>query len=79
MSSMLNVEEPLTAVLTWRFLINLQQVKRRLAGSSRSLSQVSELAFQSHASDNPEGFIASMGAHISFQEDDVEDNEEDQS
>ncbi|TBU24301.1 hypothetical protein BD311DRAFT_672155, partial [Dichomitus squalens] len=66
----------LTAVLTWRFLINLQQVKRRLAGSSRSLPQLSELAFQSHVSDNPEGFIASMGAHLSFHDNDVEDNED---
>ena len=37
---------------------------------------MSDLAFELHAPENPEGFIASMGAHISFHGDDMEDNEE---
>ncbi|TBU47908.1 hypothetical protein BD309DRAFT_855027, partial [Dichomitus squalens] len=61
-------EEPLTSILTSRFLVNLQQVKHRLAGSSRSLSQMSEPAFQPQASRNMNGFIGSLGAQLSFDE-----------
>ncbi|TBU57424.1 hypothetical protein BD310DRAFT_929357 [Dichomitus squalens] len=54
---------PLTSIVISRFLINLQKVKRRLHGSSRSMS---ELAFQSHASRDMDGFIGSLGAQLPF-------------
>ena len=37
---------------------------------------MSELAFEPHGSEDPEGFIASMGAQTSFHGDDIEDNED---
>ncbi|TBU29373.1 hypothetical protein BD311DRAFT_720521 [Dichomitus squalens] len=66
--------EPITAVLTSRFLINLQEVKHKLAGSSRSLSG-GELEFQHNASGNSDGFIGSFGRELSFGEDNVGDED----
>ena len=68
----------LTSILTSRILINLQRAKRRLAESSQSLSQMSELAFERGASRNGDGFIGSLGAELSFDEDDVENGSEDE-
>ncbi|TBU40811.1 hypothetical protein BD309DRAFT_992824 [Dichomitus squalens] len=66
-STLLRDGEPyhrlLTSIVISRFLINLQKVKRRLHGSSRSMS---ELAFQSHASRDMDGFIGSLGAQLPF-------------
>ena len=64
----------MTSILTSRFLINLQEVKQRLAGSNRSLSE--ELQFQHGTSRNSGGFIDSFGGEISFDGDNVGDNEE---
>ena len=52
----------LTSVFTSRFLINLQKVKHRQTGSSQSLSQVSDLAFEPNATRTMDGFIGSLGA-----------------
>ena len=62
----------LTSILTSRFLINLQEVKQRLAGSTRSLS--AELEFQHGTSRNSGGFIDSFGGEISYDGDYVRDN-----
>ena len=62
----------MTSILTARFLINLQEVKQKLAGSSRSLS--GELEFQHDTSRNSGGFMDSFGGEISFDGDYVGDN-----
>ena len=68
----------LTSVFTSRFLINLQKVKHRQTGSSQSLSQVSDLAFEPSATRTMDGFIGSLGAQLSFgEEDHVEGGSED--
>ena len=68
----------LTSVFTSRFLINLQNVKHRQTGSSQSLSQVSDLAFEPNATRTMDGFIGSLGAQLSFSEEDhVEGGSED--
>ena len=64
----------ITSILTARFLINLQEVKQRLAGSSRSLS--GELEFQHVTSEHSGGFFDSFGGEISFHSDYVGDNDE---
>ncbi|TBU43111.1 hypothetical protein BD309DRAFT_961413 [Dichomitus squalens] len=63
----------LTSILISRFLIDLQKVKRRLEGSSRSLS---ELAFRSHASQDMDGFIGSFGAQLPFFDDQFNEDED---
>ena len=62
----------MTSILTARFLINLQEVKQRLADSSPSLS--GELEFQHSRSRNSGGFLGSLGGNISFDGDHVEDD-----
>ena len=64
----------MTSILTARFLINLQEVKQRLADSSRSLS--GELEFQHGTPRNSGGFLDSFGGEISFDGDYVGDNDE---
>ncbi|TBU28239.1 hypothetical protein BD311DRAFT_839535 [Dichomitus squalens] len=64
----------LTAILTSRFLIDLQRTQRKLAGSSRSVS-LGELVFQPQTSRNTNRFIGSLGAQLSFHEDSGEENE----
>ena len=64
----------MTAILTSRFLINLQEVKQRLAGSARSLS--GELEFRRSTSGTPGGFLDSFGGEISFDGDYVGENDE---
>ncbi|TBU54395.1 hypothetical protein BD310DRAFT_828110, partial [Dichomitus squalens] len=59
------LEEPLTSILTSRFLIDLQKAQRKLAGSSRSVS-LGEIAFQPQTSGNTSHFIGSLGAQLSF-------------
>ncbi|TBU44167.1 hypothetical protein BD309DRAFT_862854 [Dichomitus squalens] len=71
-------EEPFTSILTSRFLINLQKVNRKLAGSVQSMSQLPELAFQPYASGNVDGFIGSLGTQLSFHKEDVEGSGEHQ-
>ncbi|TBU62399.1 hypothetical protein BD310DRAFT_48516 [Dichomitus squalens] len=68
------LEEPLTAILTSRFFIDLQRAQRRLAGSSRSIS-LGEVVFQPQTSRNMSRFIGSLGAQLSFHEDGGEKNE----
>ncbi|TBU57627.1 hypothetical protein BD310DRAFT_929077 [Dichomitus squalens] len=71
------IEEPLTAILTTRFLIDLQKAQRKLAGSSRSVS-LGELAFQAQTSKNTSRFIGSLGAQLPFRQDvDGEDEVQD--
>ncbi|EJF59670.1 hypothetical protein DICSQDRAFT_171847 [Dichomitus squalens LYAD-421 SS1] len=65
-------EEPLTAILTSRFLINLQEVKQKLSGSSRSMS-TSDLAFRSDAPGGVPG--STFGAQLVFPGDDAEESE----
>ncbi|TBU22117.1 hypothetical protein BD311DRAFT_676805, partial [Dichomitus squalens] len=63
-------EEPLTSILTSRFLINLQRVKNTNQPSSHMVS-VGELEFQPRStSADINGFIDSLGAQISFPGDD---------
>ncbi|EJF58123.1 hypothetical protein DICSQDRAFT_173216 [Dichomitus squalens LYAD-421 SS1] len=72
------IEEPLTAILTSRFLIDLQNAQCKLAGSSRSVS-FGELAFEPQTSRNTSRIIGSLGVQLSFRdgfqdgEDEVED------
>ncbi|EJF58120.1 hypothetical protein DICSQDRAFT_173214 [Dichomitus squalens LYAD-421 SS1] len=66
--------EPLTAILTSRFLIDLQRTQRKLAGSSRSIS-LGEVVSQPQTSRNMNRFIGPLGAQLSFHEDDGEENE----
>ncbi|EJF56580.1 hypothetical protein DICSQDRAFT_174805 [Dichomitus squalens LYAD-421 SS1] len=69
------LEEPLTSILTSRFLINLQKAQRKLAGSSQSVS-LGEVAFQPQTSRNTSRFIGSLGAQLSHHEHvDEEENE----
>ncbi|TBU42117.1 hypothetical protein BD309DRAFT_866959 [Dichomitus squalens] len=69
-------EEPLTSILTWRFLINLQKAKNRLASSSCSMAQMSDPCFvlQPPVADNFDGFIGSLGARLIIHED-IEDED----
>ncbi|TBU57415.1 hypothetical protein BD310DRAFT_929337 [Dichomitus squalens] len=64
---------PITSILISRFLIDLQKVKRGLDGSSRSMS---ELVFQSHASQDVDGFIGSLGAQLPFHDDQLNEDED---
>ncbi|TBU46491.1 hypothetical protein BD309DRAFT_857956, partial [Dichomitus squalens] len=69
--------ERLTAILTSRFLIDLKNAQRKLAGSSRSVS-LGEIAFKPQTSRNTSRFIGSLGAQLSLHEgDDREDEVED--
>ena len=63
----------ITSILTSRFLINLQEVKQKLADSSPSLS--GELEFQ-HRSRSSGGFLGSFGGEISFDGDNVGDEDD---
>ncbi|EJF56545.1 hypothetical protein DICSQDRAFT_174774 [Dichomitus squalens LYAD-421 SS1] len=72
-SAIVLFEEPLTAILTSRFLIDLQKAQRKLAGSSQSIS-LGEVAFRPQTSTNMSRFVGSLGAQLSFHEDD-EQNE----
>ncbi|TBU39383.1 hypothetical protein BD309DRAFT_872407 [Dichomitus squalens] len=71
-SAIVFFEEPLTAILTSRFLIDLQKAQRKLAGSSQSIS-LGEVAFQPQTLSNTGRFIGSLGAQLSFHEDDEHD------
>ncbi|TBU52770.1 hypothetical protein BD310DRAFT_831499 [Dichomitus squalens] len=62
----------LTAILTSRFLIDLQKAQRKLAGSSQSIS-LGEVAFRPQTSTNMSRFVGSLGAQLSFHEDDEQD------
>ena len=64
----------ITSILTSRFLINLQEVKQKLAGASQSFSE--ELEFQQSTSRNPGGFLESFEGHISFDGGNFGDDEE---
>ncbi|TBU28237.1 hypothetical protein BD311DRAFT_865542 [Dichomitus squalens] len=68
------LEEPLTSILTSRFLIDLQKTQRGLVGSSRSIS-LGEVVFQPQTSRNTSRFIGSLGAQLSFHEDGGEEDE----
>ncbi|TBU62405.1 hypothetical protein BD310DRAFT_918343 [Dichomitus squalens] len=72
------IEEPLTAILTSRSLIDLHNVQRKLAGSSRSVS-FGELAFEPQTSKNTSRVIGSLGVQLSFRDgfQDGEDKVED--
>ncbi|TBU37926.1 hypothetical protein BD309DRAFT_1023245 [Dichomitus squalens] len=69
------LEEPLTSILTSRFLINLQKAERKLDDSSESVS-LGEVAFQPQMSRNTSRFIGSLEAQLSFYEDDSEESED---
>ena len=64
----------MTSILTARFLINLQEVKQKLAGSTRSLS--GEVEFRHGISRDSGDFFDSFGGEISFDGDHVGDNDE---
>ncbi|TBU28233.1 hypothetical protein BD311DRAFT_807062 [Dichomitus squalens] len=76
-SAIVLFEEPLTAILTSRFLIDLQKAQRKLAGSSQSIS-LGEVAFRPQTSTNMSRFVGSLGAQLSFHEDDEQDQGGDQ-
>ena len=63
----------ITTILTSRFLINLQEVKQKLAGSSRSLSV--QLEFGHSTSRNSANLFGSFGGEISFDGDNVRDDD----
>ncbi|EJF58117.1 hypothetical protein DICSQDRAFT_173213 [Dichomitus squalens LYAD-421 SS1] len=69
------LEEPLTSILTSRFLINLQKAQRRLEDSSSGSVSLGEVAFQQQMSRNTSRFIGSLGGQLSFHEDDREEND----
>ena len=58
--------------MTSRFLINLQQAKRKFDGTSESISQLSDLVFQSRTAGKMDRFVGSLGAPLSFNEDEDE-------
>ncbi|TBU54371.1 hypothetical protein BD310DRAFT_828167, partial [Dichomitus squalens] len=70
------LEEPLTSILTSRFLIDLQRAQRNLVDSSRSVS-LREVALQPQISENTDRryFIGSLGAQLSFHEIGERENE----
>ena len=64
-------------MLTARFLMNLQKVRRRQECASLSTTRVSDLAFEPVLSGGFDGFAASFGRHLSFGEESVDEAEED--
>ena len=60
-----------TSILTARFLLNLQETKRRLECGSSSLEDMSTLAFASHVADSADGFMGDLGGQLSFHNEDV--------
>ena len=64
----------MTSILTSRFLIDLQEVKHKLAGSSRSLSGEFECRYS--ISRDPCGFLDSFGGDISLDDDNIGDDGE---
>ena len=63
---LLNAIYSLTSILTARFLLNLQETKRRLEPGSRLLEEVSDIAFQSHVVGDSDGFMGSLRGQLSF-------------
>ena len=68
----------LTSVLTARFLMNLQKIKRREECYSLSSTHVSDLAFEPVVPRGFDGFAASFGRNVSFGENDIDEAEEDE-
>ena len=56
----------ITTILTSRFLINLQEVKQKLAGTSLSLSAGLEFAHSTSTSRTSSDFFESFGGELSF-------------
>ncbi|TBU29425.1 hypothetical protein BD311DRAFT_626828, partial [Dichomitus squalens] len=73
-SIIVQLEEPydLTSVLTARFLIDLQKVKKRLGDPSLSMSSISDLAVQPSLSRDINDFVTAFGGQIAFYEEDGE-------
>ena len=69
------ISSRITSILTSRFLINLQETQRKLAGSSTQLS-LREVTFQPQTSRNAGHFIGSLGAQLSFHQSDDDGNQE---
>ena len=65
----------LTAILTWRFLINLQETKRRPGYSSHVATELSDVVFQEHTEGNIGTFVGSLGAELSLPGDDMQDED----
>ena len=63
-----------TSILTSRFLINLQKVEHKLAGSSSLLSE--EIEIWHSVSKDSRGFLDSFRGNISFNDDYVGDDGE---
>ena len=49
-----------------RFLLNLQETKRRLECGSQSLGEMSSLAFVPPVGERTDGFMGDLGGHLSF-------------
>ena len=64
----------MTSILTSRFLINLQKVEHKLAGSSSLLSE--EIEIWHSVSKDSRGFLDSFGADISLDDDNIGDDGE---
>ena len=65
----------LTAILTWRFLINLQEAERRVGYSSHVATHLSDVVFQERAEGNVETFVGSLGGELSLPGDDMQDED----
>ena len=61
----------LTSILTARFLLNLQETKRRLECGSQSLGEMSSLAFAPPVEERTDGFMGDLGGQLSFHHEDV--------
>ncbi|TBU28253.1 hypothetical protein BD311DRAFT_722696 [Dichomitus squalens] len=70
------LKQPLQSILMSVFVISLQKVHRKLAGTSRSIS-LGEIAFQPPSSSNTSLFVGSLEARLSVHGDGIGDEDED--
>ena len=68
---LLNAVYSLTSMLIARFLLNLQETKRRLETSSRSLEEVSDISFRPYVVGDSDGFTGFLRGQLSFHHDTV--------
>ena len=74
---LLNAVYSLTSMLTARFLLNLQESRRRLETDSRSLEEVSDISFGPRVVGDTNWLTGSMGGQLSFNHDTVPGEEDD--
>ena len=61
----------LTSILTARFLLHLQETKRKLECGSSSLEDMSTLAFASHVAEGADELMGGLGGQLSFHNEEV--------